>query len=855
LKWFRKKSPPEQSRPASDGPRTDLKVIRDKFTHFRAILEGNNEVLQVIADMEEKAGGDYLFDSNYIRACLSELRPRVTDIIDRMVALGGESYEVLRRRYRLIDGQDDLVLPGHRPLHKDSYTRSFSRLERMHSYSVGSKNAQLGEMKSVLGLPVPGGFAITAWAYKHFIEANNLQEQISRRIAALDIRSPGDLARASLEIRNLVRNSTVPDDQIAAIEDASRRLAAYSHTNRFSMRSSAIGEDTLFSFAGQYASYLNVRADQLVQYYREVLASKFTPQAIYYFLSHDLSEAELAMSVGCVAMIDAVAAGVVYTRCPTNPSDDRVMVHSIYGLGKYLVDGTLTPDTFRVSREDYSIVERQISLKPVKLSVHVDGGTVARGVPEEDQNQPSVSDEQLRELARYAVRLEDHYGMPQDIEWALDRSGRIVLLQTRPLQVVAARKNVSLPELPRDLVLMKGGTTVCHGAGCGRIHHVSSPSDLADVPDGAVLVAPNPFPGLITAMGGISALVARVGGTASHMATIAREYGIPTIVGVEDALDLPSGRLVTVDATGTTIYAGEQPELIAARRPEPNRVDEGTIYDVLGRVLDLISPLRLLYPDEDDFKAENCVTFHDITRFAHQRAMEEMFLGATDLQDKDRISLRLKTDIPLSMNIIYIDREYDIGASDGWIEENRIDSAPMREFWAGVKREGWPRARTPVSAKPVGVMAGKEGSVHGKLDYSEDSFAILGNDYMIACLRMGYHLATVEAMCSPQLSKNYCRMQFNYGGATLDRRTRRVKLITDVLKAMEFECRHKADYLSATVSYKDSQTICKCLHLLGRLTMMTKQLDMALSSDKVAAWYTRDFMRKLELDQARHAAK
>lgn len=848
MRWFRRKS--SSSRRLRDGdPQTDLRIIREKFAHFRTLLESNNEVLQIIADMEEKAEGDYLFDTNYIRACLARLRPRVTGIIESMIALGGRDYETLRDRYRLIDTQIDVALPGNRPLLKDSYTRSFHKLERMHSYSVGSKNAQLGEMKSVLGLPVPDGFAITAWAYKHFIDANKLQEQISSRISAIDLRNPDNLAHASFEIRNLIRQSPVPDDQVEAIEEASRKLAAHSSTDRFSMRSSAVGEDTLFSFAGQYASYLNVRSDQLVQYYREVLASKFTPQAIYYFLSHDLSESELAMSVGCVAMIDAAAAGVVYTRSPVNPADDRVVLHSIFGLGKYLVDGTLTPDTFRVSRSSFAIEERDIHNKPLKLVLRSGGGTQALNIPSSMQDQPSLDDAHLRELARYAVKLEAHYGMPQDIEWVLDQEGRIVLLQTRPLQVVRARANVSLPEIPESTILLKGGTTVCHGAGSGKIHHVSQRSDLPGVPDGAVLVAPHPFPGLITVMGKIAALVTQIGGTASHMATIAREYGIPTIVGVPEARDLPSGRMVTVDATAVTVYDGNQEALVAARQPEYSRVDEGTIYDVLGRVLDLISPLRLLYPDQEDFVAENCVTLHDITRFSHQRATEEMFLGATDILDKDRISLRLKTDFPLRINVIYIDREYDVTASGGWVTMDELASQPMETFWKGVAAQGWPRAAGSTTAKPVGVMAGSEGQIHARLAYSESSYAILGHEYMILSLRMGYHLATVEAMCSPELNKNYIRMQFSCGGATLDRRMRRVRLITDILTTMKFECRRKSDYMNATMSHKDQQTVCHNLHLLGRLTMMTKQLDMALSSDKVAKWYTQDFLRQLGLDK------
>ncbi|MFH1685988.1 MAG: PEP/pyruvate-binding domain-containing protein [bacterium] len=847
MKWFRKKPRLSSNEKVPPKRSADLQIIRQKFADFYALLEANNLVLYLIGDMEEKSQGDYLFDLNYIRDKLAQVRPLVIEIIDRMVALGGPAYEGLRKRYDLIDTQIDVVLPGNRPLQKDRYIRPFNHLERMHSYSVGSKNAQLGEMKSKLGLPVPPGFAITAWAYKQFIEANNLQERISREISLIDIRSHEDLARVSKAIRELVSSSGVPDDIVAAIKEAAHDLTAHSGTDRFSMRSSAVGEDTLFSFAGQYRSYLNVHSDDLVRYYREVLANKFTPQAIYYFLSHDLSESALAMSVGCVAMVDAVAAGVAYTRCPVNPSDDRIMISSIYGLGKYLVDGTLTPDVFRVSRQDFKVDQEIISDKPVCLVMNPDGGTMEQAVPESLRAKPSLSEEHLCRLARYADQLERHYNSPQDIEWAVDKSGQLLLLQTRPLQVMKAASGDPPPDMTNQIRLTDHGYTVCHGAGAGKVHHVSAAADLFSVPEGAVLVAPHPFPGLITAMGKINALITSVGSVASHMATIAREYRIPTLVGVPDAAHLPAGLEVTVDATGAVVYEGRMEALINARRPQYEQADEGTIYDVLGRILDLISPLRLLYPDDDDFVAENCVTFHDITRFAHQRATEEMFLGAKDLEDKDQISLRLRTEIPLQVNIIYIDREYHLDQNDGWVSPDDIGSTPMEEFWSGVVLEGWPRAAAPKGMKPVGTIAGKEPHPGARLGYSENSFAILGHEYMIVSLRTGYHLATVEALSSEDLSKNYIRMQFSYGGATLDRRKRRVKLITHILRTMGFVCQRRADFLSATMSYKDRHQISHTLHLLGRLTIMTKQLDMALSSDRITEWYAKDFMKQLGL--------
>jgi pyruvate,water dikinase len=221
-------------------------------------------------------------------------------------------------------------------------------------------------MKSRLGLQVPDGFAISTWAYRHFMEANNLQALISEKIHSLDIKHYDDLERVSKEIQDMVTSSPVPEDLAEAIRQGYDELEKRIPSGRFAIRSSA-RKDTHFSFAGQYETYLNVRGDNLLDRYRDVLASKFSPKAIYYFLSHTLSESGLAMGECCITMVDAVASGVTYTRDPVRPEEDCLLINSIYGLGKYLVDGTLTPDVFRVSRTEKTVKESHLATKPVRL--------------------------------------------------------------------------------------------------------------------------------------------------------------------------------------------------------------------------------------------------------------------------------------------------------------------------------------------------------------------------------------------------------------------------------------------------------------------------------------------------------
>jgi len=459
MKWFRTLS--ETGRREADG---EFHALRDRFANFLALLEKNNQVLTVIADMEEKAQGEHLFDLNYLRASVADIQSGVDAIIGRLIALGGEAYEPLRARCRAIDAEVEALLAGQRPIPQDDYTIPFDALGRNRALSVGSKNAQLGELKGRLGLPVPDGFAISAWAYKRFVDANDLQARITQRISSIDIKQYDDLLRVSQEIRTMIEECPVPLDVVDAIWSSYAALIERASPRSVSLRSSAIGEDTLFSFAGQYSSFLNVRPDELVDRYRAVLASKFTPQAIYYFLSHALSESELAMSVSCVAMVDAVASGVAYSRDPVHPGEDAVLVSAIFGLGQYLVDGTLTPDLFRVSRADGAVLESRIARKPVRLVMHAEGGTVEEPVPDAEQQTPSIGLDHLRALARYAVRIETHCGCPQDIEWAVDRDGRLFLLQSRPLRIVQPEPAAPLPDLSGVPVICRGGLTVSPGA-------------------------------------------------------------------------------------------------------------------------------------------------------------------------------------------------------------------------------------------------------------------------------------------------------------------------------------------------------------------------------------------------------
>ncbi|MFC1848981.1 PEP/pyruvate-binding domain-containing protein [candidate division CSSED10-310 bacterium] len=820
------------------------RIIREKFTHFQTLLEYNNQVLKTIADLEEKSQGEYLFDLNYIRSHFETLCDGVSNIVGRMIALGGDQYSGLKERYQAIERSIEQALTGRFIIEKDAFTIFFERIDQKKAHSVGSKNAQLGEMRTKLDLPVPEGFAISAWAYKHFVDQNNLQSRINQYIHAIDIKDCADLIQVSQEIQNLITSCAIPDDLAETIRRSYDELKKRSTATGFALRSSALGEDTQFSFAGQYATFLNIKDGQLLDRYREILASKFTPKAIYYFLSHSLSESDLAMSVSCLAMVDAHISGVIYTRDPVHPENDCVLVHSIYGLGRYLVDGILTPDVFWISRTQGQVVKQELACKPIKLVVDEQGGTREEPVQESAQTAPSLNNEQLALLSEIALKIEHHYGCPQDIEWAIDETGQLFLLQTRPLRIIEPETTAEEMDLSNLKVLFSGGTTICPGAGGGKVFPATSTQDLVNITKDNVLIAAQPFPGLITVMEQVKALVTEVGSTASHMATLAREYGVPTIVGLKNVRLLAEGTTVTVDATKGTIYEGLHPELIAARQVKSDLLEDEAIFTILKRVLSHISPLNILTPE--DFSPPNCMTFHDITRFCHQKAMEEMFSTVTSMEHKERYSFSLTTSIPVPVEVIYLDRDISTSNKTEVISEENVTSLPLKAFWKGITQEGWP-APPPVAAKGFMSAITTHLITSKRSKVKENIFAIIGQEYMVINIRMGYHFTTVEAMCTADENKNYIRMLYKGGGAAITHRNRRINLIMEVLSPLGFEHSSTGDFLDTLLSYDSQEVIAEKLHLLGRLTMLTKQLDMALSSDSITHSFVQDFRKKLGL--------
>ena len=306
--------------------------LAEKYTHFQALLSANNQVLTLMADMEEKLSGDYLFDLQYIRAAVSQLHQETGKLVDALNGLGGNRYQGLSEALARISREVEEVLTRRREIPAAPLVIDFEALNATMGDVVGGKNANLGEVKNRVGLPVPAGFAISTYAYKVFLDHNHLAARLTELLGHWRLDDLDSLARVSEDLKQMILAAQVPPDLEAAITEAYERLAARERRRPLvAMRSSAVGEDLTLTFAGQYATYLNVAPESLVSRYKDILASLFTPRALFYYKNKGFKEEEMAMGVVVMPMVQARASGVLFTRQP-DAADQEAALHQ-RGLG------------------------------------------------------------------------------------------------------------------------------------------------------------------------------------------------------------------------------------------------------------------------------------------------------------------------------------------------------------------------------------------------------------------------------------------------------------------------------------------------------------------------------------------
>lgn len=456
----------------------------------------------------------------------------------------------------------------------------FEQMERGDVAIVGGKSSSLGEMTSKTDVPVPYGFATTAYAYRYFIEKSGLKEKMQAILAELtDVENSALLRDVSARLREAIMAEEMPEDLKAAIAAAYEELGKKVGEAEpyVAVRSSATAEDLPdASFAGQQDTYLNVKgAENIIAKVKECYASCFTDRAVYYREKQGFDHIEVALSAVIQMMVFSKAAGVMFTVNVATGDDSNILIEAAFGLGEYVVQGTVTPDNYTVSKAENKIVDRCVNEQDVMLVRKEGGDCEELPVPEAERNVQTLTDEQILELAGYAKKIEAHYGCYMDMEWGIDsRNVKIWILQARPETVWSRRNKENKPKVEAkaaaaDRKVIVKGLPASPGLVSGRTHVILDPSHIDEFKEGEILVTEMTAPDWVPAMKKAKAIVTDSGGMTCHASIVSRELGIPCIVGTKSrgeaaTTTVPDGIDVTVDATHGVVYEG----ILEEKKPE-----------------------------------------------------------------------------------------------------------------------------------------------------------------------------------------------------------------------------------------------------------------------------------------------
>lgn len=832
-------------------------TFKSRYHSFKTLLGANNRVLEAIADIEKALQGVDTFSMMFVHSNTTKVSVNVFRMIGDMENIAPKKYSALKESFLVIQQRIDTILTKKKELHD---TRLVIPLDALNSTMVdvaGGKMANLGDIRNRLEMNVPEGFVITAVAHDLFMNHKGVQKEIDRLFQVAGADDERNLDLVSSQCRQVIMAAEIPSRLIEAVTEAYNLIKAKNGGSdvRMAVRSSAYGEDAEnSSFAGQYRSELNIVFPRFFHYYKQVVASKYSVQAISYKLNRGFRDEDIAMCVGCLTMIEAVAGGVIYTGNPLDNRDHSIFINSTWGLPKAVVDGNDVCDLFIVGRdESLTILSRDVREKPFHVHCYEDEGCIRTHTDEDKKSQPSLTDEQIHNLADHAVRIEQYYESPQDIEWAIDASGKIFILQSRPLQQLATvlpGNDLNLDRYASSLII-QAGINASPGVACGTVHKVRKKVDILQFPEGAVLVVEQALPTWASLISRASAVVSEQGSFAGHLANVAREFGVPAIFGAKGVMDkVKDGDVVTVAADLGQMYFGCISVLLEWIRPEVKLMLGSPIYQVLQEVSKEIIPLTLLDPDSREFAPENCQTFHDITRFIHEKSVFEMFNFGKDHSFSERSSKQLFYKVPMNWWILNLDDGFRQEIIGKFVKLEDITSIPMLAFWDGFAAIPWDGPPALDGAGMTSIMfrsAMNPALVTGlSSKYADKNYFMVSRNYCTLSTRLGYHFSTMEAMISERSSENYLRFKFKGGAADFERCQGRVNLIRSTLEQYGFYAEVKADTLDARMEGHDMDHMVKHVKILGYLTLHTRQLDMVMHNSAMVAYYLKKFTKDID---------
>ncbi|MFO7727950.1 MAG: PEP/pyruvate-binding domain-containing protein [Desulfonatronovibrio sp.] len=839
---------------ASDPATQEFKT---KYWNFKNLLSINQKVLEIMSEMEQILSSEKVYGYSFLRKKITELSVAMFRVITLLDRIAPAKYSSLLNKFEEIHTSLDNI---HLEIEPAGYQgeswlcRSIQQIKREDSPTAGAKAANLAEARNIPGIIIPDGFVLSAKAFEVFMQENNLNPQIEQIIQCINFDQLEEVYEASARLKTLIETATMPHTLQEVMETAYKNLeSAHGREVRLAVRSSATGEDGLqTSFAGQYHSVLEVGRDELVNAYKKVLAGKYNARALLYRHNKGFSDRHVHMSAAFLIMQDAASSGVVYTNNPETGTDD-VVISALRGLPKALVDGSAEPDLFIYSRSEKKLTDKIINEQKTMLCHSAEKGMIRVNLDPESALKPAVADNLALDLVKIAMDLEKHFGSPQDIEWCIDPSGKTVILQTRPLQVhhkpagsvetehsySSFRNNLASKNL---LPVLKDGITASGGIAQGPVFLVESQKDAADFPQGGIMVARDALPRWSSLVGKAAGLITDHGAAAGHLATVAREFNVPALFNTGSATSVLTGASqVTLDAWAGEVFVGSLPYTLPALSEDKGRMYNTPVYLALKKILSLVRPLNLTDPEHENFSAQHCRTYHDILRFCHEKAVDEMFCLGQEYEGTEASGKRLIAGVPTQWWLINIGGGFKKQKIKDKIRLSEISSQPFLAVWEGMVSHAW---EGPPGADAKGLFSimmestmNRDLDLTGPSSFALKNYALVSGNFCSLNCRFGYHYSVLQTLCKEKDRENYIRFGFKGGAADMSRKQLRLRLMSQIMEEIGFQVNTTEDSLRASFEGGSRQETLKRLKTLGYLIVHTRQMDMVMNNKNQFDYY------------------
>ncbi|MBW2096036.1 MAG: hypothetical protein JRI80_14220 [Deltaproteobacteria bacterium] len=826
----------------------------DLFVWFQDILKKNNAAMELIADMGGKMGGEFIFDKKYLSDNVKKLEELVRSSAYDLNYITNnrylELYEIIEDLAKKLEFElsGTMVIPGAKRIYH------LNEIEDGMEDLVGYKAYNLSRVLNLSEVNVPSGFAVTIGGFRDYMAYNNLFERIKGAIEECR-NGQRSVESVSNAICLMILGGEIPPELRREILAAAEQISnGKPGSCLFATRSSGIGEDGDLSFAGLHDSFLNVQFNELLSNYKKVLASLYNQASIEYRLRMNIISLEMAMPVLYQKMIKSRKSGVLFTLDPNRPEKAESLLSGSWGLGKAVVEGEEGVDTFRISRSPpYPILEQQGSSRLLMGTLPEKGpskkGTVG---PNGD---PSLTSQEISTIMEVGLILERYFKRPLDVEWSMDEAGQLWILQARQINLPRP-KRMQPSELKgategHRVLLKDRGMIAYRGIGAGPVWVVENGQDLDHFPRGGVLVSHLAPPWLAKAIPRASAIITDVGSVTGHMATVAREFRVPTIVGAEVATQvLAVNQEITVDTERNIVYEGLIEGLIRHQLLDVPSFEMTREFQLLRRLLKKIAPLSLTDPDDPGFTPKGCQTFHDVMRFVHEKAFRALAQAGKDSRSfLLRGGKRLRSDLPLDLILIDIGGGLAEGVSkDIYVDPDQITSLPMKALWQGLSSPNvWDTEPIPVDFK--GLMSSltrtQTAEVMGNALPSVN-LAVLGSNYVNLSLPLGYHFTAVDASIGSSPENNNISFRFVGGVTDINRRSRRASLLANILEKAGFKVKMNGDLVIARAINLTGKQMMDQLLLIGKLIGFARQLDVLMKNDEDVDYYFQKFQQQSE---------